>query len=69
VKNIGDGAGIDNWQRLANSGIQSEATIASSQSVIGEKYLVKQLQRTVGNGLQRAESPARISSVQSKCDW
>jgi len=37
---------------LANPGIESEATIASSQSAIGEKYLQAKLQWMVGNGRQ-----------------
>ena len=54
---------IGNWQQLTNSGIESEATIVSSQSVIGEKYLEAKLQRTVGNGRRiRSHERRRVSS-------
>jgi hypothetical protein len=59
VKNIWHGAAIDNGQRLRNSGIEIEDAVVSSQNVIGEKYLVPQLQWTVGKGLQRTESQAK----------
>jgi hypothetical protein len=52
---------IGNWQQLTNSGIESEATIVSSQSVIGEKYLEAKLQWTVGNGQQVPKSRAMKS--------
>jgi hypothetical protein len=41
------------------SGLASGEARVSSQNVIGEKYLVPQLQWTVGKGLQRTESQAK----------
>ena len=63
---------MDNWQRLAASGVKSEETRVPSQSVIGEKYLATDAAtRRIGNGL--AELPRvkieEDSGSQSKCDW
>ena len=50
---------MDNWQRLAASGVESEQTLVPSQSAIGEKNLATELQWTIGNGWRLPVSKAK----------
>ena len=41
---------MDDWQRLAASGVTREEILVPSQSVTGEKYLATEVQWSVGCG-------------------
>jgi len=60
---------MDDWHRLADSAVESEETIAPSQSVTGEKYLATGLQWTIGIGWRFSVPRRRDSWSQSNCDW